>query len=90
MTASPTGVYLAIKFSVSFLKDKATDSFLKKKKKISLIFHSYTNIHTQTFICTHTQTHIKIFNLETEFGRDDGFLAVISTLTPPETGAPPW
>lgn len=57
MKALPSGVH----FSVAFLKDKTTDSFLKKKKVNYFIFHSYINIHTymhtHTYINTHTYTH---------------------------------
>lgn len=70
-----------------------SDRFLpqeeKKKSVLSFIpIQVYTYYHTDThiFICTHTQNHIKIFNLETEFGRDDGLPVVTRHFDPSEMG----
>lgn len=78
MKASSSGVYWVLHFTVAFLKDKATDSFLKKKNT-SQFYLSFVYKYTHIYTYAHIHKHVKeVFNLQTEFKGDAGLLVITS------------
>lgn len=70
---------MVLKFPLSFLKDRGTDSFLEKKKEIKVLssiliqIYAHTHLHMHTYI----KKSIKILNLEIDYGGEDGLVVTI-------------